>query len=156
MRRCRASTQRNRGGISCGKRAAGLGGIALAWLLHRDRPSHAAEPSGKRQNTHFPAKAKRVVQIFCVGGVSHLDTFDYKPELAQQHGKSLTGKGENKGFFGQPGMVMKSPFEFRQHGQSGHVGQQSAAASGGLRGRPDVHPFDGRQEQQPSRPPRFR
>ena len=43
------------------------------------------------------------MQIFCAGGVSHLDTFDYKPELARFDGKTLEGKGENKGFFGQPG-----------------------------------------------------
>jgi hypothetical protein len=60
------------------------------------------------------------VQIFCAGGVSHIDTFDYKPELARFDGKALEGKGENKGFFGQPGLVMKSPYEFRRHGQSEH------------------------------------
>ena len=60
------------------------------------------------------------MQIFCAGGVSHIDTFDYKPDLARFDGKTLEGKGENKGFFGQPGLVMKSPFYFRQHGQSGH------------------------------------
>jgi len=100
--------------------AGGLGGIALAWLLHRDSaraagPAHA--PSAK--TPHFTPRAKRVVQIFCCGGVSHLDTFDHKPELAKFHGRTLEGKGENLGFFGQPGKVMKSPYEFRQHGQSG-------------------------------------
>jgi len=98
----------------------GLGGIALAWLLNREQSRAAAPgvPSSARQ-PHFPAKAKRVVQIFCCGGVSHLDTFDYKPELEKMHGKTLEGKGENLGFFGQPGKVMKSVYDFRQHGQSG-------------------------------------
>ena len=77
----------------------------------------ASRPSAKAP--HFPPKARRVVQIFCCGGVSHLDTFDYKPELEKLHGKTLEGKGENLGFFGQPGKVMKSPYEFRQHGKSG-------------------------------------
>lgn len=67
----------------------------------------------------IPAKAKRIVQIFCAGGVSHLETFDYKPELERMHGKTLEGKGENLGFFGQPGKLMKSNYEFRQRGQSG-------------------------------------
>src|SRR5204863_3345054 len=63
--------------------------------------------------------AKLVVQIFCCGGVSHIDTFDYKPELERLHGKKLEGKGGNLGFFGQPGKVMKSVYGFRQHGQCG-------------------------------------
>ena len=100
--------------------AGGLVGIALAWLLDREQ-SRAATPRGAAASRppHFPAKAKRVVQIFCCGGVSHLDTFDYKPELEKLHGKTLEGRGENLGFFGQPGRVMKSPYEFRQHGKSG-------------------------------------
>ena len=96
--------------------AGGLGGVALAWLLAREQ-SRAGLPSA--QVPHFAPKAKRVVQIFCCGGVSHLETFDYKPELERMHGKSLEGKGENIGFFGQPGKLMKSVYEFRQHGQSG-------------------------------------
>jgi hypothetical protein len=97
----------------------GLGGIALAWLMQRDAAGGDETRLGAAAAPHFPAKAKRVVQIFCVGGVSHIDTFDYKPELARQHGKSLVGKGENKGFFGQPGLAMRSPFTFHRHGDSG-------------------------------------
>ncbi len=93
----------------------GLGSVALSWLLHRE----ANADSGSGNKTHFKPAAKRIVQIFCCGGVSHLDTFDYKPELERLHGKTLSNKGENKGFFGQPGNVMKSPFAFKQHGQSG-------------------------------------
>lgn len=100
--------------------AGGLGGIALAWLLNRDQSRAAVTaPTPSARPPHFAPKAKRVVQIFCCGGVSHLDTFDYKPELERLHGKTLEGKGENLGFFGQPGKVMKSAYEFRQHGQSG-------------------------------------
>jgi len=75
--------------------------------------------SGSAVLPHFAPKAQRVVQIFCCGGVSHLDTFDFKPELDRRHGKSIEGKGENLGFFGQPGKLMKSVYPFRQHGQSG-------------------------------------
>jgi hypothetical protein len=100
--------------------AGGIGGIALAWLLSRDQARAAAPAiSSSARPPHFPPKAKRVVQIFCCGGVSHIDTFDYKPELERLHGKTLEGKGENLGFFGQPGKVMKSAYEFRKHGQSG-------------------------------------
>ncbi len=96
--------------------AGGIGGLALAWMLNRE--SRAEGKSALLP--HFTPKARRVVQIFCAGGVSHIETFDYKPELEKLHGKTLEGKGENKGFFGQPGKVMKSPYEFRRHGKSGH------------------------------------
>ena len=94
----------------------GLGNIALAWLLARDRA--LAAPSVVPTVHHRP-RAKRIVQVFCCGGVSHLDTFDYKPELERLHGTELTGRGENLGFFGQPGKLMKSVYPFRQRGQSG-------------------------------------
>ncbi len=90
----------------------GLGGVALAWLLSR-------EGRAAGDGLHVPARAKRVVQIFCCGGVSHLDTFDPKPELERMDGKTLEGKGENLGFFGQPGTLMKSVYPFTRHGESG-------------------------------------
>lgn len=100
--------------------AGGLGGVALAWLLARDKARAEAPIAGiLAKAPHFTPKAKRVVQIFCCGGVSHLDTFDYKPELEKLHGKTLEGKGENLGFFGQPGKVMQSVYEFKKHGESG-------------------------------------
>ncbi len=99
---------------------SGLGGIALAYLLGRDQARAATPPMGSLgAPQHFPARAQRVVQIFCCGGVSHLETFDYKPELERLDGKPLEGKGENLGFFGQPGNLMKSLYPFRQHGESG-------------------------------------
>jgi hypothetical protein len=61
---------------------------------------------------------KRVIQIFCCGGVSHIDTFDHKPELIKRDGQDLGKKFDT--FFGQPGRIMKSPFEFKQYGQTGH------------------------------------
>jgi len=97
----------------------GLGAIALAWILNRDSLSAAGSNSASAIQPHFAPKAKRVVQVFCAGGVSHLDSFDYKPELERMDGKSLEGKGENLGFFGQPGRLMKSVYDFKQHGKSG-------------------------------------
>ena len=95
----------------------GLGAIAFAWMLQRDNARAAGSSSAMMP--HFAARAKRVVQVFCAGGVSHLETFDYKPELERMHGKMLEGKGENLGFFGQPGRLMKSLYAFRQRGKSG-------------------------------------
>jgi hypothetical protein len=102
--------------------AGGLGGVALAWLLSRDQANAEARSGGGLSSAvtpHFAPRARRVVQVFCCGGVSHLDTFDYKSELDRSHGKSLEGKGENLGFFGQPGKLMKSAYPFRQYGRSG-------------------------------------
>ena len=69
---------------------------------------------------HFPARAKRVIWIFVNGGPSHVDTWDYKPELAKQDGKTLDGFDRFTGFFANAvGGLMKSPFEFQQHGECG-------------------------------------
>ena len=102
----------------------GLSGIALAWLMNQERGSAAvpnALPSSPYapKPPHFPAKAKRVIHIYACGGVSHLDTFDYKPDLIKHDGEELTNKGKLDTFFGQPGRLMKSPFAFRHHGKSG-------------------------------------
>lgn len=97
----------------------GLGAIALAWMLNRESLIAEDTRSSSALSPHFTPKAKRIVQIFCAGGVSHLDTFDYKPELERLDGKTFEGKGENLGFFGQPGRLMKSVYPFRQHGKSG-------------------------------------
>ena len=83
-------------------------------------PSEGPADPYRSHPPHFPGKARRVVQIFLTGGVSHVDTFDYKPELERMNGKPLTGKGKVDTFFAQPGNLMKSVFPFRQHGQSGH------------------------------------
>jgi hypothetical protein len=97
---------------------SGLGAIALAWLLNAD--GHAAEPSDpSRRGPNFAPKARRAVHIFSPGGVSHVDTFDYKPELEKYDGKPLTGKGTLDTFFGRPGNLLKSLYRFRRHGQSG-------------------------------------
>lgn len=91
-----------------------LGSTALAWLYAQDA-ARANPVSGPNHEQ----KVKRVIQVFCPGGVSHVDTFDYKPELEKQHGQPMTGKGKTDTFFGQPGNLMKSPFKFAKHGKSG-------------------------------------
>ena len=97
-----------------GNASLGIGGIAAGWLLHHDSARAAALPL-----THHPAKAKRVIQIFCPGGVSHIDTFDHKPELKKFHGQPLGDRGRVDTFFGQPGYLMASPFSFARHGDCG-------------------------------------
>jgi hypothetical protein len=92
----------------------GLAGVAAAALLGAERASPAAT-----RGPHFAPRAKRVIQVFCPGGVSHMDTFDHKPALEKWHGKPLPG-GENLvSFQGANGNVMKSPWSFPRRGQSG-------------------------------------
>ncbi|OWK39742.1 DUF1501 domain-containing protein [Fimbriiglobus ruber] len=104
---------------------AGFGTLALADLLARqgllasDDTTKSLNPLAPKK-PHFPGKAKAVVWIFVNGGPSQVDTWDYKPELAKQDGKALPGMDKNTGFFiNDVGPLMKSPFEFKQYGQSG-------------------------------------
>lgn len=68
--------------------------------------------------THLP-KAKRVLQISCPGGASHVDLWDYKPELEKYDGKPLPGEENFVSFQGKNGPLMKSPWGFSQKGESG-------------------------------------
>ncbi len=94
----------------------GLGGIALAQLL-----GEAQAKEDLNGGIHHKAKVKRVIQLFMNGGVSQMDTFDYKPELEKRHGQKFDpGSGERvEGVTSVPGNLMKSPFPFKQHGQCG-------------------------------------
>lgn len=95
--------------------ACGFGLIGLAGLL---AASDAANPLAPKAS-HFPAKAKRVIFLFMHGGPSHLDTFDPKPRLIQDHGKPLPFKRPLTFAEGSTGNLLKSPWQFKQHGQSG-------------------------------------
>lgn len=65
------------------------------------------------------AKAKRAIQITLVGGLSHVDSFDHKPELARRHGKSLKTDSKPDLFFGQVGLLRQPDWEFKPRGRSG-------------------------------------
>jgi hypothetical protein len=98
----------------------GFGALALSHLLAGEsRGAVLSNGAGGAGGLHFPAKAKRIIQLFMNGGVSQMDTFDYKPELARRHGEMAGPKEKPEGQTGMPGAVMKSPFEFKQYGQSG-------------------------------------
>ncbi len=122
-----------------GRAERGLGGIALLSLLKTaglsDTGSNAAQaaaPSSFRplidparpfaaRDPHFEPKAKNVLVIFCSGACSHVDTFDYKPELIARHGQPMPGADDLVTFQGAQGNLTKSPWEFRPRGQSGKM-----------------------------------
>lgn len=100
----------------------GFGLVALAGLLDKERL--LATPASTNpllpRASHFPAKAKSVIWLFMNGGPSHVDTWDYKPDLAKHDGQELKGFDKTTGFFAdQVGPLMQSPFKFQRHGQCG-------------------------------------
>ena len=92
--------------------AYGLTGAALSSLV-------AETASGAEHQPHFRPKAKRVIHICLMGGLSHLDSFDYKPALARLHGKELQYEERPATFFNQIGLIRKNDWDFKQHGDSG-------------------------------------
>jgi hypothetical protein len=109
----------------------GLGGIALATLLSEQgllgaddtsspiRPVIRPSAPLEARAPHFPAKAKRVLIIFCSGACSHIDAWDYKPELAKMDGKPMPGNEKLITFQGEQGNLVKPIWEFKPRGQSG-------------------------------------
>jgi hypothetical protein len=95
----------------------GLGGIALASLLERE-PMSAAPGIYGGALVH-PPKARRVVQLFMSGAASQCDTFDYKPKLIQEHGKPWDPGEPVELFQSTPGLTMRTPWPWKQYGQSG-------------------------------------
>lgn len=79
-----------------------------------------AQPFAARP-PHYPAAAKKVLVIFCSGACSHLDTFDYKPELIKRDGQPLPGGEELITFQGAQGNVTRSPWTFRPRGECGKM-----------------------------------
>ena len=92
----------------------GFGALACSALL-----DHAGGRG--RIERHFPPRVRNVIFLFMEGGVSQVDSFDYKPMLEKHHGRDprqAIGKLE-KTQFESIGKVLKSPWTFRQRGQSG-------------------------------------
>ena len=100
---------------------AGFGGIALSALLAEEAAGGTTvNPLGVKPTHHEP-KVKRVIMLFMFGGPSHLDTFDHKPLLTRDSGKPLDVEKRPRvlSFPNRMGSLVGTPFEFRQHGQSG-------------------------------------
>jgi hypothetical protein len=69
-----------------GRTATGIGSLALGSLLGRASVGASSGMSGLSELPHFAAKAKRVIYLFMNGAPTHVDLFDYKPEIQRLHG----------------------------------------------------------------------
>jgi hypothetical protein len=118
-----------------GHTGAGLGGIALAHLLQAEGKLTAATASSETapirppidpihphaaRPPHFAPRAKNILVIFCSGALSHVDTFDYKPELIKRDGQPMPG-GELITFQGENGNLTAPRYKFRPRGAGGKM-----------------------------------
>jgi hypothetical protein len=120
-----------------GHTRVGLGGIALAHLLYGEKllamngasvdskaPVRPAidpiRPHAPRA-PHFTPQAKQVLLIFCSGALSHLDTFDYKPELVKRDGQPMPGANQLVTFQGENGNLAAPRYPFRPRGACGKM-----------------------------------
>ena len=114
-----------------GRCSTGFGAVALSGLLSDPAFGKAKSPFAPRKPHHY-AKAKSVIFLYMDGGVSQVDSFDYKPRLEKDHGKPFSAK-INPTQFDNIGKTLKSPWNFKQYGQSGlnvsdlfpHVGEMA-------------------------------
>ncbi|MGB0582460.1 MAG: DUF1501 domain-containing protein [Limisphaerales bacterium] len=98
----------------------GAGSLGLAGLLEKTGVVSGANNNPLQARTSdYGAKAKAIIWLFQTGSPSQVDTFDYKPELNKRSGQKLDGADPKTGFFTTTGKCLGSPFEFKQHGQSG-------------------------------------
>jgi hypothetical protein len=100
----------------------GFGALAMAGILGPQQASAAPSPMGSGfptmpKVTHLPGRAKHVIHVFLNGGMSHVDTFDPKPELTKRAGQMLP-HGDLK-TESRTGFAFPSPYRFQKHGQSG-------------------------------------
>jgi hypothetical protein len=105
----------------------GIGALAFGSMLGDEVRGAATNPL-LPQKPHLPRNAKQCIFLFMQGGVSQMDSFEYKPALNKLHGKPLsrvpTISGELQGRLSFPHVCVGSPFKFQQYGESGrHVSE---------------------------------
>lgn len=93
-------------------KSAGVGFGYLAFAGLSTMAAESEDPLAPK-TTHFPAKAKHVIFLCMEGAPSHVDTFDYKPKLKEDHGNTFRGSR------GRSAKLLGSPWSFSQHGESG-------------------------------------
>jgi len=101
--------------------SAGIGAIAMADLLVRDGVARADRVPGRAAVPwpHHRPRATRVIHIVLCGGLSQVDSFDYKPMLEKLNGKSLDTDERPDVFFGKVGLLRQNDWAFHQRGESG-------------------------------------
>ena len=99
-------------------------GLALSALAHELAAAEERGPLDPKQ-PHFKARAKSVIYLSMNGGPSQVDTFDYKPELQKNDGKSANAVGGGTASrLARKGKLWGSPWQFSQHGKSGlHISE---------------------------------
>ncbi len=114
----------------------GLGGIALTSLLGREGllgATAGGTPNGVRSaRPHFMPRAKRVIQLFMGGAASHLDLFDFKPELVKREGQKSDFGEHVEAFQDGLGPWMKPVWEFKPYGQTGKLLSEVVSDLGGV------------------------
>ncbi len=90
--------------------SGGFGWLAFSALEARRAAAESANPLAPKA-PHFPAKAKRVIFLCMQGGPSHVDTFDHKPKLKADNGKTIEAR--------RAARLLASPWEFKANGQGG-------------------------------------
>ncbi|MEZ6136626.1 MAG: DUF1501 domain-containing protein [Pirellulaceae bacterium] len=105
---------------------AGFGAVALSSLLARDgffSSAEAATPTSANplaaKPPHFAPKAKSIIFLFMYGGPSHIDTFDYKPNMIGMDGKSVDVKTFGRGGHRNQGRIVEPRWKFNQYGECG-------------------------------------
>ena len=102
----------------------GMGALALASLLNEKlfaAPGKEA-PASTPPGPHFKPKAKNIIYLFQSGGPSHLDLFDYKPELIKRNGEQMPDemlKNIRLAQIGKNAAVLGTNYKFKQYGKSG-------------------------------------
>src|SRR4051794_39570663 len=102
--------------------AAAASGLGLYHRLALAADLNGGHPLAPRPG-HFPARAKHLIVFFMTGGISHLDTFDYKPRLQRDHDKAII-KGRKK--------LLGSPYAFRPYGACGKMVSELFASVGSV------------------------
>jgi hypothetical protein len=107
----------------------GLSSVALTALLAEQRllakdpirPEWNPERPFAPRQPHFRPRAKNILVIFCSGACSHLESWDYKPELVKRHGEALPGGEQLVTFQGENGALARPNWEFKPRGQTGKM-----------------------------------
>ena len=109
----------------------GLGGIALA-AMHADRTAADSSVGARPGLPHFKPRAKRVVQLFMAGGASHIDLFDFKPELIKRHGQPSKFGEHVEAFQDGLGPWLRPLWDFKPYGRCGKLLSEAVSPLGAV------------------------